>query len=210
VAAEVRPGSRLADIGTDHAWLPIDLVGRGVCPAAVATDIQKGPADTARRHIEAAGLSDKIEVRVGDGLAPLSPADGCRDVVVAGMGGETIAAILAAADWVRDPALRLILQPMSRPEKLREFLYENGFGIERETVAREGSRCYVCMAASYIEKQDRRPPDRYIGKLPQSADAAVYMRRQLRRLRDGQKGRPGDLALAELIKELEDWTDDCR
>lgn len=110
VAALVRPGSRLADIGTDHAYLPTALVQRGVCPTAIASDVRPGPVQAARRTVEAAGLNDKIDVRLGDGLEPIRP-DEAEDIVIAGMGGETIAAILAAAPWVKDGRYRLICSP---------------------------------------------------------------------------------------------------
>ena len=126
VAALVRLGSRLADIGTDHAYLPVWLVQNGVCPAAIAADLRPGPLEAARRHVAAAGLEDRISLRLGDGLAPVFPGE-ADDIVIAGMGGETIAAILAAADWLADARLRLVLQPMSRAEETRRWLLKNGF-----------------------------------------------------------------------------------
>ena len=108
VAALVRPGSRVADIGTDHGYLPVYLVKEGICPRAIAADLRSGPLESARRHVTAAGLSDRIDLRLGDGLTPIEPQE-VDDMIIAGMGGETIAGILAAADWVRQPRLRLIL-----------------------------------------------------------------------------------------------------
>ncbi|MBO5797412.1 MAG: SAM-dependent methyltransferase, partial [Clostridia bacterium] len=148
VAALVRPGSRLADIGTDHAYLPVWLVAQGICPFAIASDIGEGPANSARRTISEAELSHLIPVRVGDGLASIQPGE-VEDIAIAGMGGETIAAILEAAPWVASERYHLVLQPMSKPERLRRFLLERGFGIEKETVLAEGERLYCVMSVTF-------------------------------------------------------------
>lgn len=103
-------GSVLADIGTDHAHLPVYLVERGVCPRAIASDLRPGPAEAARKSIRAAGLTDMVEVRIGDGLTPVAAGE-VDDIAVAGMGGETIAGILEACPWIRDPRYRLVLRP---------------------------------------------------------------------------------------------------
>ena len=148
VAALIRPGSRVADIGTDHAYLPVWLVQVGVCPTAIASDVKPGPLAAAKTHIRAAGLESKIAVRLGDGLATVAPSE-ADDIVIAGMGGETIAAILAATPWVRDARLRLVLQPMSRAEETRRWLLTNGFAIETERLVIDGHHQYPVMAAGY-------------------------------------------------------------
>lgn len=188
VASLVRDGARVADIGTDHALLPVWLAESGRCPAAIASDIGEGPAAAARRTVEAAGLTGRIAVRVGDGLSPILPQE-AEDIVIAGMGGETIAAILAAAPWVRDERLRLVLQPMSRPERLRRFLYENGFAIWRETVVAEGARLYVVMACAFTGKT--RPvtlADCVVGELPDTPEGRAYCAKQRDRLSDALRG----------------------
>lgn len=148
LAAMVRPGSRVADIGTDHALLPVFLVETGICPAAVAVDVRPGPAAAAERAVGSAGLNDRIAVRIGDGLSPVSPEE-AEDIVIAGMGGETIVAILAAADWLRCGRYRLILQPMTHAEILHRWLYEHGFDIEQEHLIADGGQRYVCLTAFY-------------------------------------------------------------
>ncbi len=148
VAALVRPGSRLADIGTDHAYLPVWLVGQGICPAAIASDIGVGPLDSARRTVAAAGMEAAIVCRLGDGLCTVAPGE-VEDIAIAGMGGETIAAILEAAPWVKDNALRLILQPMTRAEDLRRWLLHNGFTILTERLVQDKHHLYPVMAAAY-------------------------------------------------------------
>lgn len=148
VAALVRPGSRLADIGTDHAYLPVVLVEAGTCPAAIASDIGQGPLEAARHTVTAAGLTSEIALRLGDGLATVQPGD-VEDIAIAGMGGETIVAILQAAPWVKDPALRLVLQPMTRAEELRRWLLLNGFAILEERLVRDKRHLYPVMAVEY-------------------------------------------------------------
>ena len=148
VAAMVRPGSRLADIGTDHAYLPVWLVERGICPSAIASDIGQGPLDSARRTVETAGLSSQIPCRLGDGLSTVQPGE-VEDIAIAGMGGETIAAILESAPWVKDEHIRLILQPMTRAEDLRRWLLGNGFAIRQERLVRDKHHLYPVMAAVY-------------------------------------------------------------
>lgn len=148
VAALVRPGSRLADIGTDHAYLPVHLVQAGVCPSAIASDIGAGPLEAARRTVTENGLTSEIALRLGDGLATVT-ADEVEDIAIAGMGGETIAAILEAVPWVKDARLRLILQPMTRAEDLRRWLLTNGFSVIEEHLIIDGRHLYPVLAAEY-------------------------------------------------------------
>ncbi|MBR0447252.1 MAG: SAM-dependent methyltransferase [Clostridia bacterium] len=148
VAALVRPGSRLADIGTDHAYLPVHLVQAGVCPSAIASDIGAGPLEAARRTVAENGLTSEIALRLGDGLATVT-VDEVEDIAIAGMGGETIAAILEAAPWVKDARLRLILQPMTRAEDLRRWLLTNGFSVIEEHLIIDGRHLYPVLAAEY-------------------------------------------------------------
>ncbi len=148
VASLVRRGSRVADIGTDHAYLPVYLVQAGICPQGVAADIRSGPLESARRTVTEAGLTDKIALRLGDGLAPLA-ANEVEDIVIAGMGGETIVQILSAVEWVKDMHLQFILQPMTRAEELRRWLLTNGFVITEERLVQDGHRLYPVMAVMY-------------------------------------------------------------
>ena len=148
VASMVRRGSRVADIGTDHAYLPVHLVQAGISPGGIAADIRSGPLEAARRTVTEAGLTDAIALRLGDGLAPVA-AEEADDIVIAGMGGETIVEILSAADWVKDARLQLVLQPMTRAEELRRWLMTNGFVINEERLVRDGHRLYPVMTAAH-------------------------------------------------------------
>ena len=148
VAALVRQGSRLADIGTDHAYLPVHLVQAGVCPSAIASDIGEGPLDAARRTVTENGLTSEIALRLGNGLATVSAGE-VEDIAIAGMGGETIVMILEAAPWVKSADIRLILQPMTRAEDLRRWLLSHGFTILEEHLITDGRHLYPVMAAEY-------------------------------------------------------------
>lgn len=130
----LKKGSRIIDVGTDHAYLPIYLIEEGIVARALACDINKGPIESARANIAAAGLSDQIDTLQTDGLA------GTKDfhpdhVLIFGMGGELIARILSDAPWVRDANVSLILQPMSRISLLRRWLLEHGFSITGESLS---------------------------------------------------------------------------
>ena len=158
----VRGGRLLADIGTDHAYLPIYLCeqrrlspvetpnGETLC--AVAADIHKGPVERADQHIAAAGLTGSIRTVRTDGLNGLD-AYAPADIVIFGMGGELIASILEAAPWVNREGRRLILQPMTRAEKLREHLLSAGFAIVGESLSREGERIYQTICAEPAPKE---------------------------------------------------------
>ena len=124
-ASFVRGGSKLADIGTDHAYLPVWLCRRGVCPSAIAADINPEPLSRGRLTIEEAGMSGKVEARLSDGMKSIS-ADEADDFVLAGMGGELIARIIDDCPYAKAPEKRFIMQPMTRSELLIRFLCENG------------------------------------------------------------------------------------
>ncbi len=144
VVSFVQPGSRAADIGTDHGYIPIALVERGICPSAIASDIGKGPLKRAEDHIRLHGLEEKIQLRLGDGVSAVSPGE-ADTVIVSGMGGELIVHILDGGRSLWDTVRRWILSPQSEPDKLRLFLWRNGFCILREKMVRDAGKYYVVM-----------------------------------------------------------------
>lgn len=148
VARAVRPGSVTADIGTDHAYLLCHLVREGIVPRGYACDIGEGPLARARATVRACGLRDRIELRLADGLRGLPLAE-IGDIVIAGMGGELIARILAECPACMDPGKRFVLQPMTRADELRRFLRRAGFALQREEAVLEGRRVYTVMTAAY-------------------------------------------------------------
>ena len=156
----IRGGRLVADIGTDHAYLPIYLCeqrrltpvatpnGETLC--AIAADINKGPVERADEHIAAARLTKYVKTVQTDGLNGLELYDP-SDIIIFGMGGELIASILLDAPWVNATGKRLILQPMTHAEKLREYLLGAGFAIMGETLSREGDRIYQTLCAEPAE-----------------------------------------------------------
>ncbi len=164
-ALMLRPDRRMADIGTDHAYLPIWAIRQGMTSYAIASDINSGPLDAARRNVLRYRTSEKMEIRLSDGLQAFSPDD-ADDIVVAGMGGELIAKILAGAPWLKSPEKRLILQPMTRAGELRNFLAQEGYLVIKETAVEDGGRIYAVMLVCYDGapvSTDKLYP--YIGKV---------------------------------------------
>jgi tRNA (adenine22-N1)-methyltransferase len=148
-AAElVRQGAVFADIGTDHAYLPLFLLDRGKISRAVCADINEGPLNSARANAREAGHTDKIEFVLTDGAACLSDR-GITDYAICGMGGELIAAIIERAPHLRDKSVNLILQPMSRQGVLRKFLASNGFEIRCESYSTDSGKHYVTLLVNY-------------------------------------------------------------
>ena len=151
-AAElVRQNATLADIGTDHAYLPLFLLDEGRIEHAYCCDINEGPLNSARRNAEERGSADKLSFILTDGAAILSDK-GITDYAICGMGGELIAEIIERAPHLKDERVNLILQPMTKQEKLREYLAVNGFEIKSESYSFDAGKYYVCLLATYTGK----------------------------------------------------------
>lgn len=150
VADFVRQGAYVADIGSDHAYLPLWLVLSGRAARAIASDIVEGPVARAAANVSAYGAEDKVRVIRADGLSGVKGLP-ITDVVIAGMGGELIADIISSAEWVFDAKYRLILQPMTHSEILRRELLARGFLIIDETLTEsaDGKRIYTTLCAEY-------------------------------------------------------------
>lgn len=143
-----RKGGRVADIGTDHASLPIYLVGNGIAPTALACDINEGPLSSAKSNIAASELSDKIRTMLTDGLEHIE-AFAPEDIYILGMGGELIARIISDSDIPKKRGVRLILQPMTHAYDLRASLWRGGFNIVDETLVRDRERVYQIIVAEF-------------------------------------------------------------
>lgn len=143
MASLVPPGARLADIGTDHGKLPIALLIQKRVAAAIGADIGRGPLEHARRNAAEHGVT--LSLRLAAGLDAVQPEE-CDTVTIAGMGGQTIAEILAAAPWTAAGNHLLLLQPMTMAAELRQWLWANGYQIERETLCREERRNYIVLS----------------------------------------------------------------
>ncbi|AEF94695.1 protein of unknown function DUF633 [Desulfotomaculum nigrificans CO-1-SRB] len=146
LAGYVPPGSIMADIGTDHGYLPVYLIQQGICPRAVAADINQGPLQAARANVTQHGVADLIDLRLGNGLQVLDPGE-VDTIVIAGMGGGTIRDILSDAPAVATAARRLILQPMADEAELRQYLVQNGWTIVDEDMLLEDGRLYIIVVA---------------------------------------------------------------
>lgn len=163
-AGFVRQGARLADIGTDHAYLPVSLLRGGKISFAVASDISEGPLAHARETAVFAGIGeDRLAIVRTPGLLGID-AYRPTDITVCGMGGEMIAEILSDAPFVRNGDIRLILQPMSRAQVLRKSLAANGFEIACEKLARVKRHVYTCLCVHYTGAvYELSPLDAYLG-----------------------------------------------
>jgi tRNA (adenine22-N1)-methyltransferase len=144
----VRQDAILADIGTDHAYLPLFLLKEGRISRAYCSDINEGPLASARANAEAAGLSDRIEFTLADGADALS-GKGITDYTICGMGGELIADIIERAPEMRSSEVRLILQPMTRRGELVKYLYSHGFEVEREAYSKDAGKFYVALIVGF-------------------------------------------------------------
>lgn len=146
VADRIPKGSIVADIGTDHAHLPLYLVGSGCCPRAVAVETAAGPYRRAVAAVKAAGLADRIEVRFGDGLQVLQPGE-VDTVTMSGLGALTQQAILKARPQVRQKLDCLVLQPQGEAGPLRRWLAASGWYLIDEELVCEGGHYYFVLAA---------------------------------------------------------------
>ena len=142
VASFVPQGAILLDVGSDHAYLPIDLVERGQIERAIAGEVVEGPYQSAVKNVEAHGLKEKIQVRLANGLAAFEEADQVSVITIAGMGGRLIARILEEGLDKLANVERLILQPNNREDDLRIWLQENGFQIVAESILEEAGKFY--------------------------------------------------------------------
>lgn len=156
------------DVGTDHAKLPMYLVSECGFSSVTATDINEGPCRTARENIRSAGafFEERINVIRTDGLSGLDCLSPDR-VVIAGMGGELIAGILGAADFVRKEKERIkfVLQPQSKEHILRRYLYSSGYRILEEKRCFDSGKYYCVISAVYDgEKREASLLELYFGK----------------------------------------------
>ena len=183
-ASLVRGGGIIADIGTDHGYLPIYLLQVGKVTGAFAADIGKMPLQNAAKSIEHYGLTDKISLRLSDGLREFNETD-AQEYIFAGMGGTLIAEKLAETPWVKNSNLHFVFQPQSRAEDLRKFLFENGFSINKEIATHEGRRVYIAFDATFSgEIKPFTTADCFMGKLPHTEDSHKHLSHQLSRLKE--------------------------
>lgn len=151
IASLVSDGKKIADIGTDHGYIPVYLLKEGKVPFAVLADVNKGPLDNAHKEVIQNNLLDKVDLRLGSGIEILEIGE-VEEVIIAGMGGILISELLEAKKEVAHNVEKLILQPMQAQEELRYYLLNNGYEILEEVLVREDFRIYEIIVAKYTGK----------------------------------------------------------
>ncbi|MGL4656273.1 MAG: tRNA (adenine(22)-N(1))-methyltransferase [Sarcina sp.] len=154
IANQVDKCESVADIGTDHGYIPIYLVERGICERAVASDINKGPINKAKMNISFEGLSSKIDCYLGAGLKPLKVNE-VEGIVIAGMGGNLTRDILLADMKKVKNYKFMVLQPAQNPEVLREFLYNNEYEIIDEDLILDEGTYYELFKVKHNENAEK-------------------------------------------------------
>nr|WP_265588832.1 class I SAM-dependent methyltransferase [Terrisporobacter petrolearius] len=151
IASLVSENKRLADIGTDHGYIPVYLLNQNKIDFAILADINKGPLENARNEVRRNKLEDKVDLRLGSGIEVLKKGE-VEEVIIAGMGGILIGELLEANKEVAHSVEKLILQPMQAQEELRQYLLNNGYEIIDECLEKEDFRLYEIIIAKYTGK----------------------------------------------------------
>lgn len=206
----IRDGVTLYDIGSDHAYLPVSLLLDGKIPFAYICDVARGPLSKAEETVKAFGVGEKCRLCLSDGMKSVDVVPPC-DISIAGMGGELIASIIDACPDVKDPEIRLVLQPMTRAEELRRYLSENGFEILCETTVFEGKH-YTVISCRYTgNKYELSLSELLLGRSGvRNENEAFYAMAKnklevLSAIYDGKKRGGADCSYEEeLIKEIKD------
>lgn len=218
IASHVPDGIGVIDVGTDHGYLPVELLRRGYPGRMIASDIHEGPLDSARRTACEAGLDDRICFQLCDGLN-LCPPDDVDCIVIAGMGGDTICGILDRAEWCMDERYMFVLQPMTRAEVLRYWLVNNEFAIVEEDLVEDSGTIYSVFVARFGGNTILNDAELYVGSYFLLQDHPLYPRflkeqhsRFQKVLRGMEQGRdPADPGRREVIcsviSQLEEMMD---
>lgn len=206
LADMVPQGCRLADIGTDHGYLPVWLLQRGRIEGAIAADIGAEPLAHARRTAAEYGVGN-IDFRLCDGLSGIAPEE-ADSVLIAGMGGETIIAILSAAAWTKDGAHTLLLQPMTKTVDLRKWLAVNGYCFTEERLVRDKNYLYPVLRVKGGAWGELTELQALTGVLladdPLYGEYLAQHKEKLRRAAEGlrRSGREDALCRAEELEKL--------
>ncbi len=168
-------GGSVADVGTDHGYIPVWLAQNGHSGALFATDINNEPLSHARQTAAEYGLSDRIKFHLCDGLAALDGSE-TDTVIIAGMGGENIADIIFAAPWVKEKGCLLVLQPMSKSPYLRSWLFDNGFKVLSEQLVEDGN-VYEILTVRAGKDEPYSPAEHLIGHAPLISNSPLFGRR---------------------------------
>lgn len=207
VAGLVTEGASVADIGTDHGYVPIYLVESGIASKVIALDVNQGPLNRARMHIVGHGLGNRIETRLSDGLAMIRPGE-VDTVIASGMGGPLTIRILQEGKEVADQLNALILQPQSEICRVRRFLTENGYRIEQEDMVLEDGKYYPVMRVVHGTKEPYEEWEYLYGKRLLEARHPVlleFLKRELHikeSILEQLAGRSGSESARERAEEI--------
>ncbi len=191
MAEKVKPGEIVADVGTDHGYIPVWLIQKGICREVIASDIKEGPLQTAVRTAKNAGVDDKIDFRLCSGLDKYSSYE-FDTAIIAGMGGETIISILEAAPWTKSK--KLIIQPQSKLPELRRWLFDNEYKILDAELVYDTGRIYLVWivvgsreeSVKFSEVLDYQLIEKHDPLLPSYIDGLI--KRELKILKGMEKG----------------------
>ena len=187
VAAHIPAGARLADIGSDHGYLPVALMRRGAIESAVAGEMALTPFRSAERTVRENDLGQQVTVRLANGLAAVEPHDGITAISLCGMGGETIRDILDSGKAHLSGQERLILQPNGGEQPLRQWLMENGYSIVSEELLQENRFYYEIIVAERAGPVRYSAEELYFGPLQLQARSPAFLAKWQRLLRERHK-----------------------
>ncbi|NIE78266.1 tRNA (adenine-N(1))-methyltransferase [Pantoea sp. Tr-811] len=187
VAAHVPQGARLADIGSDHGYLPVALALRGVIEAGLAGEVAQVPYASAQRNVRRNGLQEKVTVRLADGLDAIEPSDAITAISLCGMGGQTMCDILERGKARLSGKQRLILQPNGGERELRGWLMANGYRIVSEELLRENRFDYEIIVAQPCEAVAYSAEELYFGPLLMREKSPAFVTKWQRMLRQKQQ-----------------------
>ena len=190
IVSHVPWGIGLIDVGTDHGYLPVALARKGYPGELIASDINTKPLQAARRSAAEAGLEERIEFMLADGLEGCDP-ETIDTIVIAGMGGDTICGILDRAEWCMDRRYTLVLQPMTRAEVLRYWLVNNEFEIQSEDLVQDGGTLYSILTARFGSCTRLREAELYTGSfeaLKEHQLFPAFLERQIHRVEKKRDG----------------------
>ncbi len=187
-AEMITPNSKIADIGTDHAYIPIYLALNKKINHSIAADLRAGPLERAKENIKSHNLEKIIETRISDGFENISENE-VDEIIIAGLGGNIIISILEKAHWENK---RFIIQPMKYERRLRKYMAESGYKLISENAVICSKKVYTVMEVVFTgEKYDITPEEEYIGKIkPNKNNSAsiAYVKKQIKDLENHKKG----------------------
>lgn len=210
VADLVSEGLVVADVGTDHGYIPIYLLETEKCQKALAMDVNAGPLERAKAHIAAYGLSDDIETRLSDGVAAIQRGE-CDCVVIAGMGGALTIKILEEGKSIFQNLKEFVLQPQSELSKVRQYLCENGYMVVAEDMVLEDGKFYPMMKVTSGESPEYNTIEFRYGKyllkqkhpvLKEFLEKEVQAKGKILQSLDAQSGAHIEARKAEISREL--------